>query len=105
MISSSYSAERARIGTSWAAPLVGLVDVQRLVGHEIGERLGDALQERVERLLREHLVEHLGQTAVRLDERLGSAGTVRLNRPGQGRPGRDSPPDHFPAHRRSAGSA
>ncbi len=80
-----------------AVALVGLVDVQRLVGHQIGERLGDALQERVERLLREHLVEHLGQAAVGLDERLGSAGTVRLNHPEQGRSGRDSPPDHFPA--------
>jgi len=87
------------------ACLVRLVDVQRLVRHQIAERGRDALEQRIECLLREHFVEHLCQPAVRLDERLGAAGTVRFHRPCQGRPGRRSLPDHLPLHRRAGRSA
>ena len=49
-----------------ALRLVGLVDVDVLVGDELGERVRDPLEERVEALLGEHLVEDLGEPAVRL---------------------------------------
>ena len=67
-----------------AVLLVRLVDVQRLVGHQVGERAGDAVEQRVEALLREDVVEDLGQAAVGLDERLGPAAALRRARRGQG---------------------
>ena len=51
--------------------VVGLVDLERVVRHEIGERVGDAVEQRVEALLREDVVEDLRETPVRLDERSG----------------------------------
>ena len=53
--------------------LVRLVDRQRVVRDEVGERVGDAHEQRVERLLGEHLVEEVGEPPVRLDE-LGRSG-------------------------------
>ena len=52
-----------------ALRLVGLVDRERVVRDQVGERVGDAHEQRVEALLREHLVEHVGEPPVRLDDR------------------------------------
>jgi hypothetical protein len=52
--------------------LVRLVDVERLVRHQVAQRVGDAVEQRVEALRREDVVKHLRQTAVGLDERLGA---------------------------------
>ena len=60
-------------GDQLAVLLVRLVDVQRVVGHEVRERAGDAVEEGVDALLGENVVEDLGQTLVRLDEGLGAA--------------------------------
>ena len=59
--------------------LVRLVDRQRVVRDEVGERVGDAHEQRVEALLGEHLVEDVGEPPVRLDElgRLGRTVTLR----------------------------
>ena len=59
------------------ARLVGLVDVERLVRHQIRERHRDAIEQGVEALLRHHLMKDLGQPTVRLDERLGVSAAVR----------------------------
>ena len=66
--------------------LVGLVDGQRVVRDEVGERVRDAHEQGVEALLREHLVEDVGEAAVRLDERrgLGTAPPGRAGATGQG---------------------
>ena len=53
-------------GDELALRLVRLVDVDVLVGDELGERVGDALEQRVEALLGEHVVEDLGESPVRL---------------------------------------
>ena len=53
-------------GMELALRLVGLVDVDVLVGDELGEGVRDPLEERVEALLGEHLVEDLGEPAIRL---------------------------------------
>ncbi len=72
---------RARLERHEHAPvLVGLVDVQRLVRHQVAEGDGDALEERVEALLGEHLVKHLGEAAIRLDERLGASVSIPVCR-------------------------
>ena len=68
MISSTYSS-RTIIGHEQALRLVGLVDGQRVVGNQVGERVGDEHEERVQALLGEHLVEHVCEPAVRLDDR------------------------------------
>ena len=69
-------------GDQLAARVVGLVDLERVVRHEVVERVGDAVEERVEALLREHVVEDLRQTPVRLDERIRLARAVGV-RPGR----------------------
>ena len=48
--------------------LVGLVDRQRVVRDQVGERVRDAHEQRVEAQLGEHLVEDVGQPPVRVDE-------------------------------------
>ncbi len=63
-----------------APVLVGLVDVQRLVRHQVAERDDDAVEEVLEALLGEHLVEHLGETTVRLGERLRAPVAVPVDR-------------------------
>ena len=62
--------------------LVGLVDAERVVRDELGERVGDSLEQGVQALLREDVVEDVGEPAVRLDERLpgGSAAVGALGR-------------------------
>ncbi len=57
--------------------LVGLVDRERVVRDEVGERVGDAHEQCVEALLGEHLVEDVREPAVRLDERRRRSVTVR----------------------------
>ncbi len=57
--------------------LVGLVDRERVVRDEVGERVGDAHEQCVEALLGEHLVEDVREPAVRLDERRRRSMTVR----------------------------
>ncbi len=64
-----------------AARFVHLVDVQRLVRHQVGERHRDPVEKRVEALLGEHLVEDLGQAPVRLDETLEPVRTMRHRHP------------------------
>ena len=49
--------------------LVGLVDHERVVGDQLGERVGDPVEKRIEALFREDLVEDVGEALVRLDER------------------------------------
>ncbi len=44
--------------------LVGFVDVEGVVGHQLGERAGDAVEQRVEALLGEHVVKDLGQALI-----------------------------------------
>jgi GGDEF domain-containing protein len=51
-----------------ALRLVRLVDVQRLVGDQLGERVRDPVEQRVEALLREELVEDVRETTVGFDE-------------------------------------
>jgi hypothetical protein len=53
-----------------ATRLVRLVDRQRVVRNQVGERVGDAVEQRVEALLAEDVVEHVRQAPVRLDERV-----------------------------------
>jgi len=53
-----------------AAHLIRLVDRERVIGDEVGERVGDPLQERVQALLGEHVVEDVGQAAIGVDERV-----------------------------------
>ncbi len=79
--------------------LVDLVDVQRLVGHEVGERPGDALEERVDTLLRQDQVEDLGQAPIRLDQVLRPAAPV-LARARSGLECRSRLRDHSRDHRR-----
>ena len=70
---------RARLQRHEHAPvLVRLVDVQRLVRHQVAEGDGDPLEQGVEALLGEHLVEHFGEAAVRLDECLRASVPVRV---------------------------
>jgi len=57
-----------------ASCLVGLVDDERVVRHELGERVGDPLEERVDALLREDVVEHLGEPPVRIVTPVRAAG-------------------------------
>ena len=64
-------------GHELAAGVVGLVDVQRPVGHQVGERGSDAIEQGVEALLRHHLVEHLREAPVGLDERLRASAVIR----------------------------
>ena len=59
-----------------ALRLVGLVDVDVLVGDELGECVRDPLEERVETLLGEHLVEDLGEATVRLGRACGDEAHV-----------------------------
>ena len=58
--------------------LVGLVEREPVVGHEIEQRVGDPVQHRVERLLGEHVVEDLRQAPVQLNEpvRGGASGSA-----------------------------
>ena len=63
-------------GDQLMAGVVGLVDLERVVRHEIGERVGDAVEQRVEALLREDVVEDLRETPIRLDEQVGLARAV-----------------------------
>ena len=53
-------------GAQLAIRLVGLVDVDVLVGDQLGEGVRDPLEQGVEALLGEHVVEDLGQAPVRL---------------------------------------
>ena len=53
-------------GAELALGLVRLVDVDVLVGDQLGEGVRDALEQGVEALLGEHVVEDLGQAPVRL---------------------------------------
>jgi len=54
--------------------LVGLVDRERVVRDELGERVRDPLEQVVEAVLRENVVEDVGQLPVRLDEGLRARG-------------------------------
>ena len=58
--------------------LVRLVDRERVVGHELAQRVGDSLQQVVDAVLGEDLVEDVRELAVRLDEpvRAGAAGSA-----------------------------
>ena len=85
------------------ARLVGLVDVQRLVRHQIGERHRDAIEQRVEALLGHHLMEDLGQPTVRLDERLGVSAAVRGRSAGERGPCRSNFRGHTRVHRLAVG--
>ena len=97
MISSSYSA-CARAPGRAPPRLVGLVDVERLVGDEVGERVRDAVEQGVEALLREDVVEDLGEAPVRLDERLGAAAPFVGDRGwGAGPPRRSNSPGPYSA--------
>jgi hypothetical protein len=74
-------AERNRVGEDLVRPLVarpdgneatprliGLVDRQRVVWNELGQRVGDPVEERVQALLAEDVVEDVREAAVGLDE-------------------------------------
>ena len=67
MISSAHWS-RASTGVSTRVRLVGLVDRERVVRDQVGERVGDAHEQRVEALLGEHLVEHVGEPPIGIDE-------------------------------------
>ena len=84
-----------------AAFLVDLVDVQRLIGHQVAQRLGDPVEQRVEALLGEDVVEDLGQTPVGLDERFGPTAAGRNRATREGRLGSCGPHHHSSVHRRS----
>ena len=62
----------------FAPCVIRLVDVKRLVGHQVGERDRDPIEQCVEALLRHHLVEHLGKAPIGVGERL------RLDADGRG---------------------
>ena len=68
-ISFAYSL-RTSAGHELALRLVRLVDVQRLVRDDLGERVGDPDEQRVEALLREQVVEDVREPAVGVDGRL-----------------------------------
>jgi hypothetical protein len=53
-------------GDQLTCSLVGLVDLDVLVGDELGECVGYPLEERAEALLREHVVEDLRESAIGL---------------------------------------
>ena len=55
-------------GNELAPRLVGLVDVQCLVRHDLGERVGDPDEERVEALVGEQVVENVRELPVGVDE-------------------------------------
>ena len=55
-------------GNEHASRLVGLVDGERVVGDEVGERVRDPVEQRVEALLREDLVEDVRELGDGLDE-------------------------------------
>ena len=67
--------------TSETLRLVALVQVERLVRHEVGERVGDPVEESLEALLREHVVEDVGEPTVRLDEGLRPSAPIRIRDP------------------------
>ena len=73
MISSAHWS-RASTGVEQPLRLVGLVDRERVVRDQIGERVGDPLEQRVEALLGEDVVEDVREPPVRLDERLRTVG-------------------------------
>jgi hypothetical protein len=53
-----------------AAGLVRLVDRQRVVRDQVGQRVGDAVEQRVEALLAEDVVEDVSQAPIGLDDRV-----------------------------------
>ena len=83
-----------------APVLVDLVDVQGLVGHQVGEGLRNAVEERVEALLGQDQVEDLGQAPVRLDQVHRPAASVTRIPVGLER--RSLLTDHSSVHRRAA---
>jgi hypothetical protein len=68
-------------GRQLALGLVCLVDVERLVGDDLVERVRDPDEERVEALLGEEIVEDVRQPAVRLRRRALARGSVRRDEP------------------------
>ena len=66
LMTSSAHSPAGEHGAQLAIGLVGLVDVDVLVGDQLGEGVRDALEQGVEALLGEHVVEDLGQASVRL---------------------------------------
>jgi hypothetical protein len=57
-------------GDEEPARLVGLVDRERVVGDQLGERVGDPVEQCVERLLGENVVKDVRESTVGVDERL-----------------------------------
>ncbi len=64
-------------GHQLALGLVGLVDVQRLVGDDLCQRVGDPHEQRVEALLRQHVVEDIREPPVGVDVDAGRGRRVR----------------------------
>ena len=64
-----------------ALRLVGLVDVQRLVRDDLGERVGDPHEQRVEALLGEQVVEDVREPAVGVDRRVAAGRQGTRNQP------------------------
>ena len=90
MISSAHLS-RASTGIRMRLGLVCLVDRERVVRHQLGERVRDPVEQVVQALLGEDVVEDVGELAVGLDERFrawgfGVAGTgVQGSRRGHSR--------------------
>jgi hypothetical protein len=77
-----------------ARDVVRLVDVQRVVGDELGDGVCDPVEQVVEVLLGEDVMEDLGEPSVRLDERRNSADVRRSFSVGKNGSGNSSPCAH-----------